>query len=165
MPAAKRVVRRGPARLDRAAQKKREQAIIADLKAGEMSYREIAQKHGVSLPTVNAKARKAGIRRPRGRRRVAGVAAAKAPRRRRGRPRKSETATVAKAAPRRRRRGRPAARRAGRPGRPAARRPGRPPKAAGFMDAFRKMVLGYFPNLTLQKYDRLVRIVESETGA
>jgi DNA-binding CsgD family transcriptional regulator len=163
MPAAKRVVRRGPARLDRAAQKKREQAIIADLKAGEMSYREIAQKHGVSLPTVNAKARKAGIRRPRGRRRVAAVAT-KAPRRR-GRPPKSEKATVTKAAPRKRRRGRPAARRAGRPGRPAARRPGRPPKAAGFMDAFRKMVLGYFPNLTLQKYDRLVRIVESETGA
>ena len=158
MPAAKKVVRRKPARLDRAAQKKREQLIIADLKAGEMSYREIAHKHGVSLPTVNAKARKAGIRRPRGRRRAAVVAAAKAPRRR-GRP--AAAPAVAKAAPRKRRRGRP--RRVGRPGRPAARRPGRPPKAAGFMDAFRKMVLGYFPNLTLQRYDRLVRIIETET--
>jgi hypothetical protein len=41
----------------------RERAIIADLRAGEMSYRSIAVKHGVSLPTVNAKARKAKIRR------------------------------------------------------------------------------------------------------
>ncbi len=41
----------------------RERAIIADLRAGTMSYRSIAIKHGVSLPTVNAKARKAKIRR------------------------------------------------------------------------------------------------------
>ena len=50
-----------------AARKAREKAIIADLKAGKLSYREIAAKHGVSLPTVNSKARKAGITRPRGR--------------------------------------------------------------------------------------------------
>ncbi len=44
---------------------KREAAIIADIKAGELSYRQIASKHEVSLPTVNNKARKAGISRGR----------------------------------------------------------------------------------------------------
>jgi hypothetical protein len=43
----------------------RERAIIKDLRAGKLSYRKIAAKHKVSLPTVNAKARKAGIRRSR----------------------------------------------------------------------------------------------------
>jgi hypothetical protein len=43
----------------------RERAIIQDLRAGLLSYRKIAAKHRVSLPTVNAKARKAGIRRSR----------------------------------------------------------------------------------------------------
>lgn len=153
MPAAKKVVRRAPARLDRKAQKKREQAIIADLKAGLLSYREIAHKHSVSLPTVNAKARKAGIRRPRGRRRAAAVIAAKAPRRGRSRPTRNAPAVEAKAAPVRRARRRP------------PRRDRRSQRATGFMDAFRKMILGYFPNLTLQKYDRLVRIIETETRA
>ena len=41
----------------------REKAIIQDLNGGAMSYRQIAAKHHVSLPTVNAKARKAGITR------------------------------------------------------------------------------------------------------
>lgn len=41
----------------------RERAIIRDLRAGKLSYRQIAAQHSVSLPTVNAKARKAGIRR------------------------------------------------------------------------------------------------------
>lgn len=43
----------------------RERAIVADIKAGKLSYRQIAKKHGVSLPTVNNKARKAGISRGR----------------------------------------------------------------------------------------------------
>jgi hypothetical protein len=43
----------------------REKAIIKDLRGGKMSYRQIALKHMVSLPTVNAKARKAGITRTR----------------------------------------------------------------------------------------------------
>jgi len=165
MPAAKKVVRRAKGRLDRAAQQKREKAIIADLKAGKLSYREIAHKHGVSLPTVNAKARKANIRRPRGRRRVAVPVAAKpvAPRRR-GRPRKAKVkavpATVAAPPKKARRPGR--LRRVGR--RPAVRRPGRPSKASGFMDTFRKMVMAHFPNLTLRKYDRLVRIMQKEAG-
>ncbi len=44
----------------------RENAIIRDLHSAKMSYRQIAAKHKVSLPTVNAKARKAGITRTRG---------------------------------------------------------------------------------------------------
>ena len=39
----------------------REKAIIRDLHTGTMSYRVIAAKHHVSLPTVNAKARKATL--------------------------------------------------------------------------------------------------------
>ncbi|MBU1699803.1 MAG: hypothetical protein KJ970_15785 [Candidatus Eisenbacteria bacterium] len=46
----------------------RERGIIEDLKKGDLTYREIAKKYNVSLPTVNTKARKAGIVRPRGRR-------------------------------------------------------------------------------------------------
>jgi len=43
----------------------REKAIIRDLRGAKLSYRKIAEKHKVSLPTVNAKARKAGITRSR----------------------------------------------------------------------------------------------------
>jgi DNA-binding CsgD family transcriptional regulator len=52
-------------RLTPAEMAKREKAIIDDIKAGVLSYREIALKQGVSLPTVNNKARKAGISRGR----------------------------------------------------------------------------------------------------
>jgi hypothetical protein len=52
-------------RLTKAQLLKREKAIIADIKAGALSYRQIAAKHKVSLPTVNNKARKAGISRGR----------------------------------------------------------------------------------------------------
>jgi hypothetical protein len=148
MPAAKKVVRRNRGRLDRDAQKAREVAIIADLKAGHMSYREIAQKHGVSLPTVNAKARKANIRRPRGRRRLVPAAASAAAR---GRQAKAVPAVKK---PARKRRVRTA----------AGRRPGRPIRPSSFMEAFRSMVLEHFPNLTLKQYDRLVRLVQAETG-
>lgn len=130
MPAGKRKAGRRVARLDRAARKTREAAIIADIKAGQLSYRMIAHKHGVSLPTVNAKARKAGIRRPRGRRPAAATAVAP---------------IIARARPRVRR-GRPA-------GKPAI-------GSRGFQEAFRQMVLQYFPTITLAKFDRLAKLVE-----
>jgi hypothetical protein len=145
---------------------RREKAIIEDIKAGELSYREIAQKHGVSLPTVNNKARKAGI--SRGRRRGARIvvrrprrAGKKAGRkvaRRRGRPRaaKAPEAVVT----RRRRTGR-------RPGRPPGRR-GRPRGAArtraDFAGAFRELVLKHYPNISLVSFDRLARLVEAEVS-
>jgi len=71
--------------------------------------------------------------------------------RRRGRPRKIRVAPVAMAKVRRRR-----ARRVGRPaGRPRGVRVG----GAGFADAFREMVLRYYPGLTLKKFDRLARLI------
>jgi hypothetical protein len=144
MPIAKRKTVRRRKRLDRAAMKKRETAIISDLKAGRLSYRMIAEKHKVSLPTVNAKARKAGITRPRGRRpagvRVVGVAP-----KRRGRPRKKVTMRAKKAAARR-------VRPAGRPSKTTR-------SGSQFETAFRAMVLRYYPGITLKKFDRLAKLV------
>lgn len=105
------------ARLDRPAQQQREAAIIADLKAGALSYRKIAQKHAVSLPTVNAKARKAGITRPRGRR-------------------------------------------PGAASRPAPVRLASAPAPSQFQEAFRAVVLHYYPTITLAKFDRLAKLVD-----
>ena len=51
--------------LSKAQRLTRERMIIKDLRAGKLSYRKIAAKHKVSLPTVNTKARKAGISRSR----------------------------------------------------------------------------------------------------
>ncbi len=157
MPAKKKAVRRRPVRIDRAALKAREVAIIADLKSGHLSYRKIAAKHGVSLPTVNAKARKAGIRRPKGRRPAAAMAmrAGRAPVAAKARRRvaKKVLATVAQAAKRKKVR---RVRRAPAP-RVAAR-------GTAFSEAFRAMVLHYFPSLTLAKFDRLSRIIAKEVG-
>ena len=152
-------------KLDRAALKAREKAIIADLRAGKLSYRMIAAKHRVSLPTVNAKARKAGITRPRGRR--PGVVAAGAgvlrqpPRAAKPRRRGGMRAIVAAAA------GRPARRTRGeRRGAGARRRPRavRAPSASAFHEAFREMVLRYFPRISLKQFDRLARLVERATA-
>jgi DNA-binding CsgD family transcriptional regulator len=151
---------------------KREQAIIDDIRAGEMSYRQIAAKHGVSLPTVNNKARKAGI--SRGRR-----GAVRATTGRPGRPRKAAARPVRKAA----RRGRPrkAASAAGAEttlGRPRRGRPrgstnrattgarrGRPRGAArvqaGFNDAFRELVLQHYPGISLLQFEKLTRAVQA----
>ena len=132
-----------------AARQKRENAIIADIKAGKLSYREIAEKHSVSLPTVNNKAKKAGI--SRGRRKGAKIVVP-GPRSR-----------VA-------RRGRPASKATGR--RVARRSTGRRVTArhrtsaahAGFSEAFRELVLNHFPDLSLRKFDKLSRMVESEVS-
>ncbi len=149
MPVKKKT-RRTPARLDRTALKKREMAIIVDLRAGELSYRAIAQKHKVSLPTVNAKARKAGISRPRGRR-PAGVKAVPVTAVRKvGRPRKTATATYKARTPRRK-----ATKR-------VVRATGRMTKVHPFSEAFRAIVLHYYPSLTLAKFDRLTRLIAKE---
>jgi hypothetical protein len=154
----------------------RETAIIADIKAGDLSYREIAHKHGVSLPTVNNKARKAGI--SRGRRKGARIFVRRA-------PRKSATRKVARRAvapvaaaveapvvARGRKR---VARRVGRPrskpGRKAARpvaaaRRGRPAgsvaRASGFAQEFRELVLRHNPSISLLKFDKLAKMVEEQ---
>jgi DNA-binding CsgD family transcriptional regulator len=193
----------------------RERAIIEDIKGGVLSYREIAQKHGVSLPTVNNKARKAGI--SRGRRKGARIVVARARRRagvrravgkavvrkaarkavRRGLVRKAVRRRVVGAALRRRvvgaalrrrvvgaalrrrvvggalrRRAKAAAagpllmavaRRRGRP--PGRRGPGRPRGSrnatVGFAEALRMLVLQHFPNMSLQTFDRLSRLIEA----
>jgi hypothetical protein len=144
MPTKKRKTVRRVQRLDRAAMKKRETAIIRDLKAGALSYRMIAQKHHVSLPTVNAKARKANIRRPRGRRpaaaTVVSMSAAK-----RYRARKRTTVRAKKLAVRR--------------VHPRTRTTRTTRAGSQFHDAFRQMVLHYYPRITLKEFDRLAKMV------
>lgn len=158
MPAKKKVVKRRPARLDSTALKAREAAIIADLKAGHLSYRKIAAKNRVSLPTVNAKARKAGISRPKGRRPavVGKVKVTKAPiaavAARSGRARKAVAAPVTMSAKRKKVR---RTRRVAAAAKPTTR-------ATHFADAFRQMVLHYFPSLTLAKFERLSKIISKE---
>ena len=153
----------------------RESAIISDIKAGILSYREIAHKHSVSLPTVNNKARKAGI--SRGRRKGARIIVRRPARRtavRRGALRQvrpmAEAAAPAPVAVRGRRRsaGRPKRAR-GRVGRrstrPAAARRGRAVGATagtGFAQAFRELVLRHNPGISLLKFDRLAKMVEAQ---
>jgi hypothetical protein len=146
MPARRKKTVRRVKRLDRAAMKKREAAIIRDLKAGRLSYRMIAQKHGVSLPTVNAKARKANIRRPRGRRPAGATVVTMKAGVRRPRPRRKTTLRAKKTAVRR--------------ARPRTRTTRRvATKAAPFQDAFRRVVLHYYPGITLKKFDKLAKLV------
>ena len=153
MPAKKRIRAPRRKRLDKSAQKAREAAIIADLKAGKLSYRLIAEKRGVSLPTVNAKARKANISRPRGRRPavaapVVAMAAKPAKTAKRGRPRRVAAPVAMKA-----RRGRPRGRVASRVVRAIA------PRGA-FQNAFREMVLRFYPKLTLAQFDKLSKVID-----
>jgi hypothetical protein len=114
---------------------RREKAIIGDIKAGQLSYRDIAKKHGVSLPTVNNKARKAGI--SRGRRKGAKIIV-KGPRPGR--------------APKR---GRAVGRGVMRAASPAV------AAAGSFHEAFRALVLDYYPNISLREFDKLSQLVES----
>jgi DNA invertase Pin-like site-specific DNA recombinase len=168
----------------------REKAIIEDIKAGVLSYREIALKQGVSLPTVNNKARKAGI--SRGRRKGAKIlvpalrsgpkpkaktaakkAAKKAARKAAKRVGKKAARKVIKKAARRgpgrpkalpiisgqvaapvvrRRRRRKVARRAA----PAAGRP-----RGNFIEALREVVLKYHPEVSLLKFEKMLKAVEA----
>jgi len=120
----------------------REKAIIKDLHAGSLSYRQIARKHHVSLPTVNAKARKAGITRRRGRisRAIVGKATTRATAKAR--------VHTAKRTYRRRVKTR-TIQRAWAGGRSAAR----------FNENFRKLVMSYYPTMPLAKFERLTKMI------
>lgn len=156
---------------------KREKAIIEDIKAGVLSYREIALKQGVSLPTVNNKARKAGISRGRRKgakiivpalrsgpkpkakkvvKKVAKKAARKAvkkvARRGPGRPKALPIMSDQAIKPVVRRRRRKAARRAA----PAAGRP-----RGNFLEALREVVLKYHPEVSLLKFEKMLKAVEA----
>jgi hypothetical protein len=120
----------------------REQAIIRDLHTGTMSYRVIAAKHHVSLPTVNAKARKAGITRRRGRVSKAIVG-------------KTHTQTTAKT--RMHTVARTFARRV--KTRTARRAYVGGGAAARFNENFRKLVMSYYPAMPLVKFERLTKII------
>lgn len=142
----------------------RDQAIFEDLKAGALSYRQIAKKYAVSLPTVNNKARKFGI--SRGRRPGAKILVP-AIRRTPGNAAKN-AAKLAAGAKRLRT---PAATAAPAPDARPRRKPGRPPKVArvlspaargGFADAFRELVLQYYPNISLKQFERLSETMARE---
>lgn len=154
MPAKKRIRAPRRKRLDKGAQKAREAAIIADLKAGKLSYRLIAEKHKVSLPTVNAKARKANIHRPRGRRpAVATPMTAMAAKPAKKGPARRVAAPVAMKIRRVARKRHPRGRVASRIVRAIA------PRGA-FQNAFREMILRYYPKLTLAQFDRLSKMID-----
>ena len=139
----------------------REKAIVVDLKAGDLSYRQIAKKHGVSLPTVNNKARKFGI--SRGRRPGAKILV---PAIRRPSKKTAKKKTAKKAARRivRKVAKRPVGRPRKKVGRPrkavAAARPTR--SAAGFADAFREILLQHYPNISLKQFEKLNEMVSRE---
>ena len=143
--------RGGAKKLTKAQMLRREERIIKDIKAGKLSYREIAAKHSVSLPTVNNKARKAGI--SRGRRKGARILVS-GPRRKATTTRKSAVSKVRRKA-------------ATRPTRKATRKPmTRSVRAArssgGFAESFRELVLKHYPNISLKQFDRLNRMIEKE---
>ncbi len=164
MPAAKKkIVRKRRAVLDRAQLKQREIGIIADLKAGALSYRKIADKWKVSLPTVNAKARKANIHRPRGRRpmgvKVVPVRIGRpTPTAKKvGRPAKKIAATIAPIAKVKLARLRKRGRRVAKARFAIAKRP-------KFMDAFRELLLHHYPAIAYVKVHRLEKVLGKELG-
>lgn len=133
---------------------RREKAIIADIKAGVLSYRQIAAKHAVSLPTVNNKARKAGI--SRGRRKGAKIIV-RGPRpgrtAKKSTKKKTKTTRTAAAAPKKRvRRTRGTARRS------------TPARGGSFQAAFRALVLQHYPNISLRDFERLNDAVTREVA-
>jgi hypothetical protein len=163
-----------PARrmLTKAQRMAREKAIIKDLKAGQLSYRRIALKHKVSLPTVNSKARKAGITRSR-----RGPAALAAPatmrakrtvaRRKVGRrvaARKAVLRTKVRVAVRRKVAARKVRRYVARA--VAARRMAAGAMTRGrrgsraFREQFRTLVMFHYPNISLKLFDRLTSVIE-----
>lgn len=137
----------------------REKRIIADLNAGKLSYRQIAAKHSVSLPTVNAKARKAGISRSRRgpaaratTRRVVRKATARARTTTRAKARTKTTRKAAATTMTARKTTR-------KPTRAVARRTvGR--SAERFQTRFRELVMTHYPNMSLRNFEKLTKAVE-----
>jgi transposase len=126
----------------------RERAIIVDLRAGEMSYRSIAMKHGVSLPTVNAKARKAKIRRRPGARVMAKGKRTKlvAKPTRVVRKKKRQVKVRGKAVH---------ARRATWAMKRSTER---------FHEQFMALIMNYYPNISLARFERLARQIQRFIG-
>jgi len=120
----------------------REKAIISDLRGGKLSYRKIAAKHRVSLPTVNAKARKAGI----SRRSTTKVTA---------RTTRTRTTTPRVRAAARRTTTRKPARRT------VARTTVRTSRSREhFNEQFRSLVMNYYPNMPLRKFEKLNTMIK-----
>ena len=143
----------------------REKAIIRDLRGAKLSYRKIAEKHKVSLPTVNAKARKAGI--TRSRRGPAALVRATRTRARTTTPTratttrtraKARTRTVARA---KRKVWKKKTTRRTTAARTVARRTVRPTTRSveKFNEQLRWLVLNYYPNMPLKKFEHLTKIV------
>lgn len=120
----------------------RERAIIKDLRAGKLSYRKIATKHKVSLPTVNAKARKAGISRRPGTRVTARTTRPKA--RAKTRIRSVAKRTTRKATTRGKVRARTTKKWTAR-------------SSDRFNEQFRELVMSYYPSMPLAKFERLTK--------
>lgn len=144
MAVAKKKARKKAAILTKAQRLARERAIIKELRGGELSYRRIAAKFGVSLPTVNSKARKAGIRRRPG---VRGA---------------MKAAPVPKAAAQPvRAKARRVVRAAGRPRKARAKQaPGAVRRVDRFQEQFRALVMSYYPDISLRAFDRLAKEIE-----
>lgn len=144
---------------------KREKAIIADIKAGKLSYREIAHKHGVSLPTVNNKARKAGI--SRGRRKgarivVAGPARKKAVRKVARKAKKAVRKVARKTVRKPATAAAPVVRapRARKVVRRRSKRVVRQVSHSTFCGDLRELLLKYNPNISLRRYEKIAKLVE-----
>lgn len=158
MPAARKRVTLTPAR-----RLAREKAIIKDLKTGKLSYRQIAAKHKVSLPTVNAKARKAGISRARVKKTSTVARKPKtAARKTRMTTRKTRTTTrrttsaTRRPTARKKVAHRKVTRKTTRTRTTTARTIAR---AEHFTNQFRELVMSYYPNMPLRTYERLHRTI------
>ena len=139
----------------------REQRIIKDLKAGKLSYRKIAVKHSVSLPTVNAKSRKAGISRSR-----RGPAATLKTTRAKARTTTKRTTLAKRTSVKTTRarktvaRKKTTTRRKSTPkvvARTAVRRTA--PRSARFNEQLRWLVMNYYPNMPLKKFEKLTTTI------
>ena len=135
----------------------REKAIIKDLQAGKMSYRVIAEKHKVSLPTVNAKARKAGITRTR-----RGPAAKKVTSRKVTRvartTMKTKKPTLRKKATRKVAKKTVARKKVTR--RKVTRVVGRKSRSIEkFQSQFKDLVMNFYPNMSLKAYEKLNKVI------
>ncbi len=127
----------------------REKAIIKDLRAGKLSYRKIAVKHKVSLPTVNSKARKAGISRSRSGPAGLRKAAARTSRTKMTTSRTKMAVRRPTTAARKKVASKPVARK-------AARRPTiSGARAEKFQAQLQDLVLAHYPKISLKEFSRL----------
>ena len=148
MPAAKRVTLTPARRLAR------EKAIIKDLKGGKLSYRMIAAKHKVSLPTVNAKARKAGITRSRVKKTTTVARKPKTAARKTRMTTRRATATTKKPTARKK-----VTRKVVRKRTTTRTTAWSGARVEKFTNQFRELVMSYYPNMSLRAYERLHKTI------